>query len=93
MKAKVFPIAVLVAALLGSVPALAADPVPAVTPAAEGSKGETPVKPQVKQEAVHDLDARINNLQNTRDCIKESQTKESIQRCRANLRSLKTQTK
>lgn len=40
-----------------------------------------------KKEAVSSLDARINNLQNARDCIKTAKSKEAIAACRRDLRS------
>ncbi len=61
--------------------AVAAKAQPAATPAAAPE-----AKPAKKEEAINSIDSRIQNLQNTRDCIDKAQTNKGVETCRAGLK-------
>lgn len=54
-------------------------------PAASPAVAPPPPSP-AKQEAIDSIDARIQNLQNTRDCINQAQSHQVAEACRAKLK-------
>ena len=65
--------------------AVAAKAQPAATPAATPAAAPE-AKPAKKDEAINSIDSRIQNLQNTRDCIDKAQTNKGVETCRAGLK-------
>jgi len=46
---------------------------------------EKPVEPS-KEKQTENLDARISNLQNSKDCIKNAASREAVQACRGGIK-------